>query len=80
MVHEHKHEFERIHTRGNPYEGGTIYRKCECGIVQTASEDGTDTLTKRESRDLIEYLTDTRMKDENRAEFEKAMAEYESEL
>jgi hypothetical protein len=33
--------FKHIGTSGNPYEGGTIYKKCSiCGIVQGASEDG----------------------------------------
>jgi len=53
----HIHEFEEFHTNGNLYEGGIIYRKCTCGTIQTASEDGTDTLSKYDSKVLFEILS-----------------------
>jgi len=52
----HIHKFEQFHTNDNPYEGGTIYRKCACGILQTASEDGTDTLNKYDSKFILEMM------------------------
>ena len=52
----HIHEFEQFHTDGNPYEGGTIYRKCACGTLQTASEDGTATLSKYDSKVIFEMM------------------------
>ena len=69
----HQHNFERIGSRGNPYEGGSIYRVCECGTVQTASEDGTYTLNKWDSQHVIEMLNDPESRERERQEFLKDM-------
>ena len=61
---KHVHKFVRFHTSGNPYEGGIIYRKCNCDIIQTASEDGTFTLNKYDSKAVLERLSEPRMTDE----------------
>ncbi len=39
--------FEKLGTKGSPYEGGSIYLRCKsCGRIKTRSEDGTMWLMK----------------------------------